>query len=364
METLERVLESRAIPLVEHVTPDLKLVVGTDAENERVEGSMVDRAHRHYVRHYGLAAVRVLLDVGRVEQPRMPEPAQRALRPVREQHAISEHALVQPLLHQRLRVSAHGIEPRSIAQTRPPRVAHRLVKRHDELLVLRFLAGQPDREPGPIDPGPHPDEPNQRPLKIHRPPEADVVGMMRVGPSPLVAGIAVRAFFVVVGRHFPRTDVRGEDAQRGLEEPRPPDPLLWSDQSNRPSLEDEGLELRPGDKPSRPVGSRPEVGERRPSEPFVEVGIHGSARMAAPFVEFKPSGPRPLPRSMLLYVYVGTSPSYPVGQGPVRAGGPRGRGTWHVRGPGHSRGERPSLSFDQPPPPAGGRPHPRGPRQL
>src|SRR5947207_8612884 len=117
--------------------------------------------------------------------------------------------------------------------------------------------------------------------------------MTRVGPPPLVTRIAVRAFFVVVWRHLPRTDVRGEDAERGLEEPRPPDPLLWSDQSKRPSLEDEQLELRPGDEPSRPVGGRPEVGEGRPAEPIVEVGIHGSARMTAPFVHFKPWGQPP-----------------------------------------------------------------------
>src|SRR5439155_676759 len=172
MKTLKRVLKRGAVLLDEHVSPDLDLVIGAYAEDEGVERSMVDGAHRHAVRHDGFAALRVLLDVGRVEQPRMSEPAQCAVRPGGEQHAISEHALVQPLLHERLRVSANGIERRHIAQPRPPRVTHGLVQRHDELLMERFLAGQPDRKPRRIDAWPHPDEPDERPPQVHGPPKA------------------------------------------------------------------------------------------------------------------------------------------------------------------------------------------------
>src|SRR5437867_3403141 len=68
VQALEGVLERGAVVLGQHRWPDLDHVVRTDPEDVRVEGPVVDRAHRDAVRQHRLPALRVLLDVRGVEE--------------------------------------------------------------------------------------------------------------------------------------------------------------------------------------------------------------------------------------------------------------------------------------------------------
>jgi len=96
VEALERVLEGWAIVLGQDLRADLDPVVGLHGQDVRVKGTVVNRAHGHPVRQDRLAALRVLLDVGSVEEGRVAQAAQRAAAPVCEQHAVPERTLVEP----------------------------------------------------------------------------------------------------------------------------------------------------------------------------------------------------------------------------------------------------------------------------
>lgn len=146
MESLEGMKERRAVSFLEHVAADLDDVVGPDAHHLRIEGAMVDGAHRHAVRDSGLPALRVLLDVGGVEQLDVPEPAERASRPIRDQHALPERSLMEPCPHDLRRVLTPKRQVRGMGEglvRLPPLLAHGVVQGDDELVVGRFLADQP-----------------------------------------------------------------------------------------------------------------------------------------------------------------------------------------------------------------------------
>ena len=68
MQTLKRVLKSRAVLLLQDVVTDLNDVVGSNPHNVGVKGSMVDRTHRDPIRDDWFASFRILLDVCRIEK--------------------------------------------------------------------------------------------------------------------------------------------------------------------------------------------------------------------------------------------------------------------------------------------------------
>jgi hypothetical protein len=74
-------LKRGAVVFSENVAPDFDLIAGADADNERIERSMVNCAHGNPVRHHRLAALRILFDVGGIQQFRMAETTQGALAP-------------------------------------------------------------------------------------------------------------------------------------------------------------------------------------------------------------------------------------------------------------------------------------------
>src|SRR2546426_2668118 len=119
--------------LGQHVRADFDDVVGPHTQDLRIEGSMVDSAHRNPVRHDGLTPVRVLLDVSSVEKRAVTEPAKSALRFVGEENTIPEWTLVEPLEHDPFGVSAGRVEWRELDQSLVPPTPHRFVQRHNKL---------------------------------------------------------------------------------------------------------------------------------------------------------------------------------------------------------------------------------------
>ena len=68
VDALEGVQERRPVALIENIAPNLNGVRGCHSDYERVERPVVDCAHRDSVRHDGLAALGILLDMGSVEE--------------------------------------------------------------------------------------------------------------------------------------------------------------------------------------------------------------------------------------------------------------------------------------------------------
>lgn len=76
VHALERVLKRRTIVLSKDIGTDLDSVLRGHAQHVSIEGSMVNRAHGHTIRHDRLAAVRVLLDVRGIQQRNMTQAAE------------------------------------------------------------------------------------------------------------------------------------------------------------------------------------------------------------------------------------------------------------------------------------------------
>jgi len=169
------VLKGWAVLLEQNVAANLNDIVGTHAEDVRVERSMVDRAHGHSVRDNGLAALRVLLDMRRVEKGRMPESTECALRLVRKQHSVAERTLMQAPLDDDFCVPPSWVERRCIHETSGPTNSHAFVQRHDELMLHRFLVNQPHRNQGAIEARGYPYEPYEWVTKLHGSPQRYVV---------------------------------------------------------------------------------------------------------------------------------------------------------------------------------------------
>ena len=95
VDALEGMQEGRPVALIENIAPNLNGVRGCHPEYERVERPVVDSAHRDSVRHDGLAALGILLDMGSVEEFRMSESADCALPLVSQQDSASKVRLVE-----------------------------------------------------------------------------------------------------------------------------------------------------------------------------------------------------------------------------------------------------------------------------
>ncbi len=91
MESLQGVLESWAVVLVQDIGADLDAIVGAHRQDVGVERAVVDGAHGQPVRNGRFAPRRVFFDVGGVQQRPVSEPAQRALGLVGEEHPVPEH---------------------------------------------------------------------------------------------------------------------------------------------------------------------------------------------------------------------------------------------------------------------------------
>ena len=96
MNPLQCVLERWPVSFSEDVSTNLYEIRGRDTNDERVESSVVDGAHRNAVWNHRLAAVGILLDVCSIQEFRMAEAAQGALSSVRCEHSAPEVGLMHP----------------------------------------------------------------------------------------------------------------------------------------------------------------------------------------------------------------------------------------------------------------------------
>ena len=114
LDALEGVQERRPVALIENIAPNLDGVRGCHSEYERVERPVVEGAHRDSVRHDGLAALGILLDMGSVEEFCMSESADCALALVSQQDSASKVRLVETTSNhaQRILPAAHLVRPR------------------------------------------------------------------------------------------------------------------------------------------------------------------------------------------------------------------------------------------------------------
>ena len=173
-------LEHRAVLLVEQSRVDAHLVVGRDADEVLVERAVVDRAEAEPVGHRRLAGeLRVGDDVGRVEEPGLLEPADRALVRVRREHAGAEAGLVEA--HACL---ADGVAPfdRVVGKEGLALVVwpdHAAGCERD-IRVRQDRPGDEDRPLGPVPAGPGADEVDERRLQLERRAERAVVGLVDV----------------------------------------------------------------------------------------------------------------------------------------------------------------------------------------
>jgi hypothetical protein len=110
---LQSVQQHRPVRLQEHRRFDLNPILGRDGKKVLVVRGVMDLAHCEAVRHHGLTAERVGKNVCGIEQRRVLEPANCALRLVRAQHLTSEDRLVQSLSREPLDIASlgNGIHP-------------------------------------------------------------------------------------------------------------------------------------------------------------------------------------------------------------------------------------------------------------
>ena len=85
VHSLQRMAERRPVVFFEDIVANLHDVVRANTQDVGVERSMVDRAHRDPIRHDGLASVAVFLDMGRIEEFRVSQPAEGARAAVRSE---------------------------------------------------------------------------------------------------------------------------------------------------------------------------------------------------------------------------------------------------------------------------------------
>lgn len=96
MEALEE-LQHRAVVLLEQTGRDADVVVGVDPDEILIEGAVMDRAQADAVAHDGVAVfLEIANDVSGVEQPKLLEPADRALVAVGRQNLTAKAPLMDP----------------------------------------------------------------------------------------------------------------------------------------------------------------------------------------------------------------------------------------------------------------------------
>jgi hypothetical protein len=160
----------------------------------RIEGTVVDGAHRDSVRHDWLAAMCVLSDVRRIEQLRVAEPAHCTLPAVGIEDPPPEFRLVEPSPDHRIRVFAAkdevGLGNEGLGN---PGAQHPVVERDHELMLIWFFVHNPNREDGFIRTRGNPEEPDEWLAKLHRAPKGHIVGGVGIRSLPLVSRIAIKA---------------------------------------------------------------------------------------------------------------------------------------------------------------------------
>ena len=232
MQPLQSVGEHRAVVFLKDVAAHLDRVVGSNAKEEAVERRMVQLAESDAVLDDGLPArLSVGDDVRGVQEFVVPQPAQRALLPIRFEHSLPEAALVQALPHEGRDVLP---APRVLRLTDgetlrfSPRVGVQvllIIHSDIEHQSLRVIADDEDRPHRHILAGHEPVEVDERrPLK-HRCAEAGIFMMMRVCSPVAVQQQTVRAQLIAVWtvrsrgdrERYLRKDLGLEDALLGHE---------------------------------------------------------------------------------------------------------------------------------------------------
>ena len=97
VQQLDTVDQGRSVLFLQQVRTHLHHVVRPDAHEIAVERGVMEPAKRQAVGNDRLPAIRVRLDMRRVEQLGMPESAERALPAVGIENAFPERALVEAL---------------------------------------------------------------------------------------------------------------------------------------------------------------------------------------------------------------------------------------------------------------------------
>jgi hypothetical protein len=151
VEPLQPDAQHGPVDLLQQSGGDVDDAVGRDAEEVAVVGEMMDGAQRDAVDDGGSTLwVAVLDDVCRLEEWRLPQPADGALSAVRAQDAVAEVMLVQTDLRLARRVTPHeliGYDPSS------GRVGDGQGRLKRDNLALGVVSRQIDRRDGRVLPG-------------------------------------------------------------------------------------------------------------------------------------------------------------------------------------------------------------------
>jgi hypothetical protein len=196
----------------QNVATYLDHVLWRDSYHQRIEGTVMNCAHRDPIGDNRLSTFRVLPDVSRVEQLRVTKAAQSTLSVVGGQDPPPEVRLMDPPSHGGKRVFSPSNFIGSCEEyLRLPRGIHCLIEGYDELMFLRLLRDKPNGIHGFVEPRCHAHEPGEWPSLLHRDPEGHIVGEARIHPTPLVAGIAIGSDVILVWPVFRAIAVGGED---------------------------------------------------------------------------------------------------------------------------------------------------------
>jgi hypothetical protein len=142
-----------------------------------------------------------------------------------------------------VRSSKHEIWLRE-EHVRLPLLAHRLVERDDELLLILFLADEPDWDVDEIHPRFNAFKPTEGFAEVHGNAESNVVWMVSLASSPFVSRILVRSDCVIVWTILRSKSVRRQDREGGFISSYLSDTRL-SDKWNPTTLELESLQFVP-----------------------------------------------------------------------------------------------------------------------
>lgn len=276
VKSLKGVLKRWAVALLAHVTPHFNDVVGANADDLRIEGTMVDSAHGNAIRDDWLSTFGVFSDVCGVKQFGMvSKPTKRTAGIVCDEDALTEHPLVQASANRRLRVLTAEREIDRVNQNRVrPLSTHLGVNGDDELMALRLLSHQPDWIHRRVDALSNSEEPYEGLRQLQSASERHIVVVVEFLASPFVPEVPVRTLGILVRSVVrPSAECR-QDAEGALETRDDADTAHPLDERDTSTLELEGLQILIGDLIARPPREFVQVCERGRAETFVEVARH------------------------------------------------------------------------------------------
>ena len=157
---LKCVTECRAVVLLENIVTNLHDEVGPNAQYVCIERPMVDCAHRDSIGNDRFASIAVFLDMGRVKEFGVPQPAEGARAVIGAQHADPERGLMQTAFDSRLRVLAPEREIGWVKDLLTPLLAHPILERDNKLVLSWLLTDEPDGIHGHVNAWAHSQEPD------------------------------------------------------------------------------------------------------------------------------------------------------------------------------------------------------------